>query len=113
MGMSHQSLCFMVKLKKIRAKKTKMASKKLGFGAILKPVLKPPPCNNVNRPNQSGLSYPKKVTKKGLIYCKTSLAGKLDRRHIQIILLILSLTHLVIGAGAAGGGGLGGPGNGG
>lgn len=41
------------------------------------------------------------------------LAGKIDKRHIQLVLLILSLSLLVIGAGAPGGGGLGNPGNGG
>jgi hypothetical protein len=40
------------------------------------------------------------------------LLGKIDRRHIQLILLILSLILLVIGAGAPAGGGLGNPGNG-
>jgi len=49
----------------------------------------------------------------GLINRTTLLAGKIDRRHIQLILLILSLPLLVIGAGAPGDGGLGGPGYGG
>jgi hypothetical protein len=39
--------------------------------------------------------------------------GRIDRRYIQLVLLILSLALLVIGAGAPGGGGLGVPGNGG
>jgi hypothetical protein len=50
---------------------------------------------------------------KGLIYRTTMLTGKIDRRHIQLILLIITLSLLVIGAGAPAGGGLGGPGCGG
>ena len=49
---------------------------------------------------------------KDIILRTSVLAGKIDRRHIQLILLILSLTLLAIGAGAPGGGGLGNPGNG-
>lgn len=40
------------------------------------------------------------------------MAGKIDRRHIQLILLILSLSLLVIGAGAPADGGGGNPGGG-
>jgi hypothetical protein len=49
---------------------------------------------------------------KDLIVRACVLAGKVDRRHIQLILLILSLTLLAIGAAAPVGGGLGNPGNG-
>ena len=38
------------------------------------------------------------------------LAGKVDRRHVQLVLLILGLSLLVIGAGAPAGGGSGIPG---
>jgi hypothetical protein len=47
---------------------------------------------------------------------KTSLtlfAARIDRQHVRLFLLILSLGLLVIGAGAPVGGGEGGPGGGG
>jgi hypothetical protein len=47
---------------------------------------------------------------KGLIYRSTLFAGKIDRRHIQQMLTIMSL-FVVIGASAPGGG-LENPGNG-
>ena len=37
----------------------------------------------------------------------TLFAGKIDRQHVQLILLLISLSLLVIGAGAPGGGGSG------
>jgi hypothetical protein len=51
MPMSYQSPLFIKKI----GRKAKVIAPKGGFGVILKPVLRPPPCNNVNRPNQFGL----------------------------------------------------------
>ncbi len=50
---------------------------------------------------------------KGILNNLTLRVAQMDRRTVQLIFLILTLTMFVIGAGAPDGGGAGGPGNGG
>jgi hypothetical protein len=79
----------------------------------LKPVLEPTLCENDMHTNRNPLVREhKEKTMKNTYQNVVLMAGKIDRRHIQLILLILSLSLLVIGAGAPADGGGGNPGGG-